>query len=47
MPGSENAPERLGRLCPYSVFNSLSVIGRCEMNVNILATKIGALKMGH
>jgi hypothetical protein len=39
-------PERLDGFYSYSVFESLSIIGRCLLNMNILVPKIRALKMG-
>jgi hypothetical protein len=39
-------PEQLDGFYKYSVFTSLSGIGRCPVNINISAPKIGALQMG-
>jgi hypothetical protein len=33
--------ERLDGFCSYSVVKSLSIIGRCPMNTNIRAPKLG------
>jgi hypothetical protein len=43
---SSLAPERLDGFYLYSGFMSLSVLGHSPVNVNIPATRIGALKMG-
>jgi hypothetical protein len=40
------APQRLDKFYSYSILNSLSIIGRCSANVNILAPKIGILEIG-
>jgi hypothetical protein len=39
-------PEVWGGFYSYSVFDDFSIIGRCLVNMNILAPKIGALQMG-
>jgi hypothetical protein len=39
-------PERFDRLHSYLVFMSLSIIGWCTVNMDILALKIWALLMG-
>jgi hypothetical protein len=39
-------PERLDGFYSYSAFLSISVIGRCQVNVNIPALQIGAIHMG-
>jgi hypothetical protein len=36
-------PERLDGFYSYSEFESLSIICRCQVNMNILAPKMGAL----
>jgi hypothetical protein len=38
-------PEWLGGLFSYLVFKCLIVIGRCPVNINILALKIGVLQL--
>jgi hypothetical protein len=38
------APEWFDEFDLYSVFKSLSFTGRCSVNVNILASKLGALQ---
>jgi hypothetical protein len=38
--------ERLEGFYFYSVFRSLSILGQCLVNINILAPKIGALHRG-
>jgi hypothetical protein len=43
---SSLAPETSGGFHSYSEFKSFSVIGLCSVNVNIPASKTGALKMG-
>jgi hypothetical protein len=42
---SSLAPEQLDGLYVYSVFRSLSVTGRCSLNMSILAPKMRALQM--
>jgi hypothetical protein len=39
------APARLDEFYLYSVFRSLSIRGLCPMNMDIPATKIGAIRM--
>jgi hypothetical protein len=39
-------PEQIYKFYSYSVFKSLSFIGQCPVNVNILAPEIRALQMG-
>lgn len=39
------APERLNGFCSRSVFESLFIMGRCLVNINIVALKIEALIM--
>jgi hypothetical protein len=43
---SSLAPERINGFYSDSVFNNLFTIGRCLINMNILAIKIGALEWG-
>jgi hypothetical protein len=38
--------EQLGKYYSYSVFKSLSIIGRCPVNTNIPIKKIITLQMG-
>jgi hypothetical protein len=40
------APEWLDEFYSYSEFNSLSAIGPCPVNMNVLASKTGALQIG-
>jgi hypothetical protein len=42
---SSLAPEQLVEFYSYSLFKSLTIIGQCLVEMNILAPKIGALKM--
>lgn len=39
-------PEWLDRFCSYSIFKSLSVLGRCSANLNFPATEKAVLHMG-
>jgi hypothetical protein len=40
------APERLNGFYSYSIFESLSIISRCSVNMDIPSLKILALQMG-
>jgi hypothetical protein len=40
------ASERLEGFYSYSLFKSLSIVGRYPMNINILAPKIGVIQVG-
>jgi hypothetical protein len=37
--------EMLARIYSYLVFESLSILGRCSMNMNIVAPKMGDAQM--
>jgi hypothetical protein len=43
---ASTAPEWLDGFYLYSIYNSLSTIGQCLENMNILGPKIAALEMG-